>query len=513
MDVNAKWWTNETLRTRDQFSDDHYTSVLSYEGDIWAGVYLMFISLIAFIGNISVIVISLRKREKLKPIDLLTINLAIADFLICVVSYPLPMISAFRHRWSFGKFGCVWYGFTSFLFAVGSMATLMVIALLRYAKLCRENVDQYQSRPFVIKVIVAIWGFAFFTTAPPLFGWSSYVPEPYHLSCTIDFADTSPSGLSYTYFTTIVVFFMPLMIIVLCYVAIARKMIHHNRRINVGHNAGRMLLEIRLLKTACMITMAYTISWTPYAVIAMWVTYIPVNQIPDAFRILPAFCAKTSSVYNPIIYCIFNKSFRQDLSSLICCCACQCYTITINLDINSHAQQQFRRIEERRDEVGTYKRRPLMICSNPFAWSRDFHETWRQRRIRGIHRNCRNNVRVENINVNFRRDTDMVELNAPTPAEIHRPELNTASTRSGARTKSMATHLPALEEVPSGAPQCSALLHNTPIPRSLQGTPLPYQPQPSTSDLHDEFLNPSVVSRNMCVIVVKPNIEEELSTD
>lgn len=262
-----------------------------------------------------------------------------------------------------------------------------------------------------------------------------------------------------------------------------------------------------------MITMAYTISWTPYTVIAMWVTYRPVHQIPDAFRILPAFCAKTSSVYNPIIYCIFNKSFRQDLSSLVCCCACQCYTITINLDINSHAQQQFRRIEARRDEVGTYKRLPLLIYSNPFAWSRDFHETWRKRRIRGIHRNCRNNVRVENINVNFRRDTDMVELNAPMPAETHRPELNTATTRSGARTKSIATHLPALDEVPSGAPHCTALMHNTPMPRSLQGTPLPYQPQPSTSDLHDEFLNPSVVSRNMCVIVVKPNIEEELSTD
>lgn len=115
----------------------------------------------------------------------------------------------------------------------------------------KEYIALYDNHRIIIKffVVVTITNncSCFCLISPPPTS-SSYVPEPYHLSCTIDFADTSPSSLSYTYFTTIVVFFLPLMIIVSCYVAIARKMIHHNRRINVGHNAGRVLLEIRLLK-------------------------------------------------------------------------------------------------------------------------------------------------------------------------------------------------------------------------------------------------------------------------
>ncbi|XP_063957490.1 opsin-5-like [Lytechinus pictus] len=504
MDLDTERWTNDTPWTRKTLSDDPYTSVLSHKGDICAGVYLVFISLIACIGNVSVIVISLRKRDKLKPIDLLTINLAVADFLISVASYPLPTISAFRHKWSFGRNGCIWYGFSGFLFAVASMATLTAIALFRYLKLCRENVDQYNSRPFVIKVIIAIWAFSLFVTTPPLCGWSSYVPEPYRLSCTINFADTSSASLSYTYFTIIAVFLAPLGVIVACYVAIARKMIHHNRRINVIRNAGR-ILEVRLLKTACAITSAYILSWTPYTIIAVWVTFRPVTQIPAAFRILPAFCAKTSSVYNPIIYCIFNKSFRQEVNSFVCCCACQCYKISVNLDMNSHAQRQFRRIESKRGRNITSRQRPLMIYSSPSRWHRDLYELWRKRIILVLNCNCKNNDSVENINVTFRRDNDMGELNIST-AEVHCLELNTAMTRG------KPTVLPVLDEVPSETAHCSSHL-----PGSLDGSLIQYHPQPcqpSTSTPADEFLNPSgLVSRNRCVIMVRPTIEEELSSD
>lgn len=52
---------------------------------------------------------------------------------------------------------------------------------------------------------------------------------------------------------------------------------------------------------------AYMVGWTPYAVLSIIVTVCPTIHIDPRLAAAPAFFAKTTAVYNPVIYVFMNK--------------------------------------------------------------------------------------------------------------------------------------------------------------------------------------------------------------
>ena len=64
----------------------------------YLSIPLRFLVIISCVGNGAVLITSLRKRKNLKPIDLLTVNLAVCDLLVCLIGYPLPVVSGFGNR-------------------------------------------------------------------------------------------------------------------------------------------------------------------------------------------------------------------------------------------------------------------------------------------------------------------------------------------------------------------------------------------------------------------------------
>ncbi|XP_071497631.1 opsin-5-like [Diadema antillarum] len=540
--------TSETNgQGNDSRGEDSYHSSLSASGDIFAGLYLLLVIIISIVGNTAVVVISVRKRSKLKPLDFLTINLAITDLVVAVTGYPLAMVSSFKHEWYFGDAGCMWYGFAGFLFGVVSMGTLSTIAIFRYIKLCRENVDQYNSRKCVLRAVLAIWVIAIIITTPPLMGWSRYVLEPYKVSCTVDFADTSAAGLAYTYVIVILAFALPFGIIVVCYAAIARRMIAHNRRINVRNN---IVLEVRLIKTACAITVAFILTWTPYTIIALWASFEQVQSIPDSFVIIPAFFAKTSSIYSPIIYYIFNKNFRNEVSSFLCCCACQCYTVTINLELNSHAQRRLLIVESLRKRRGLTQARPQITWTKPFPWKFSINGDleWRRRRQQTNPVTTRPHTRVENINIAFNQRRERVDMNITTddigcdgvdsmrPENLARvglenldeisPDIITSGRPDVTQTKPQCVagcsigHTSHGGDILRGATSSRSRLSVTSAKElslasaiHLPGTADHRRTIQGIADLHVEALNPSTASGSVRIILVEPNIGRDLSSD
>ena len=77
--------------------------------------------------------------------------------------------------------------------------------------------------------------------------------------------------------------------------------------------------EIKLVKMICLIILMFTISWTPYALVTFAAQFgsnieAYINPYTTA---LPAFFAKTSSVYNPLVYTLSNKDFRRFFVKMI----------------------------------------------------------------------------------------------------------------------------------------------------------------------------------------------------
>ena len=71
--------------------------------------------------------------------------------------------------------------------------------------------------------------------------------------------------------------------------------------------------EIKLIKMVSLIILMFVVAWTPYAVVtlaAQLCTNIETYINPYTTS-LPALFAKTSSIYNPLIYTLNNKDFRR----------------------------------------------------------------------------------------------------------------------------------------------------------------------------------------------------------
>lgn len=73
------------------------------------------------------------KRSKhMKPPELLSVSLAVTDLGAAITMYPLAAISAWNHHWTGGDVACQYYGFMGFFFGVASMATLTIMAIVRF---------------------------------------------------------------------------------------------------------------------------------------------------------------------------------------------------------------------------------------------------------------------------------------------------------------------------------------------------------------------------------------------
>ncbi|KAK2822467.1 hypothetical protein Q5P01_022532 [Channa striata] len=65
-------------------------------------------------------------------------------------------------------------------------------------------------------------------------------------------------------------------------------------------------------------------AWSPYAVVSMWAAFGHIDNIPPLAFAVPAMFAKSSTIYNPIIYLILRpnirRMMRRDLATFCHCC-------------------------------------------------------------------------------------------------------------------------------------------------------------------------------------------------
>ncbi|XP_022087301.1 opsin-5-like [Acanthaster planci] len=345
---------------------DGFASLVSPVAGIASGIWITMITAVSFVGNGAVLVLSMRKRKNLKPLDLLTINLAVSDLSVCLIGYPLAAVSGFASKWSFGDSGCEWYGFCGFFFNVSALMTLLALAICRYLKLCWKHLDDRVFAKHMPKILTAIWAYSFLWTFPPLVGWNRYVPERFHTSCTVDWASRLPSDQAYIVCVFLFCFSIPVVGLIGCYGAISKTICTHRKKILRQHKTHftHFWTEVRLIKSSFAATVAYMIAWTPYAVISFWAFAADASALPLVVSAVPVFVAKSSAVFNPIIYTIFNQKFKSELQELCCCCGCQCYNISININttISTHRDESLPVIA-----AAAAAHRSRLAFSNPFS--------------------------------------------------------------------------------------------------------------------------------------------------
>ncbi|XP_053731259.1 melanopsin-A isoform X3 [Synchiropus splendidus] len=265
-------------------------------------------------------------RSLRTPANMFIVNLAIADLLMCVTQTPVFFISSMRKRWIFGERACELYAFCGALFGICSMITLMIIAVDRYFVITRPltsiGVLSYK-RAFV--VVMVAWAYSLGWSLPPFFGWSAYVPEGLMTSCTWDYMTFTPSVRAYTTLLFTFVFFLPLAVIIYCYVFIFRAVRSTNQTMQKlsissresGRTLTRLQNEWKMAKVALLVILLYVVSWAPYSSVALTALAGYADMLTPYMNSVPAVIAKASAIHNPIIYAITHPKYRLALARYV----------------------------------------------------------------------------------------------------------------------------------------------------------------------------------------------------
>ena len=191
-----------------------------------------------------------------------------------------------------------------------------------------------------MQICAGIWAYCSALVTPPfLFGWSSYQPEGLLLSCSWDYSSRDLSNRLYFIYLFVLGFALPVGVFTYSYIWIFKFVARsfsdiarstpniENIRVNIGNNTltmeqHRQRTEIQMAVRLFSVALVYILPWTPYAVISCIGQFGPVAddgqvRISPFYVTISAFFGKTSILFSPLVYGLFDQEFRTSVRHMV----------------------------------------------------------------------------------------------------------------------------------------------------------------------------------------------------
>ncbi|VDP34450.1 unnamed protein product [Soboliphyme baturini] len=285
---------------------------LSYGEAMAACIIYSLITVVAVIGNATVIFIVCYFRHMRTGNNLLLANLAVADLLMAVLCIPFSFVSSIiLQYWPFGWLLCKMINFSQAVTVMSSAYTLIAISIDRFfAILFPMNTYLKITNGKALFRIAVVWLVAILIASPLLGVW--------HCVEDWSFGNVTENEGEYDYSMAAMFlqYFVPFMVLSLTYAGIGLKIWF--ARIP-GDASGRpsqdrKLIVKKMIPTMFIVTTVYTICWLPINVFNIYRSLKPeVNEHPFVLYIWWG-ChtiAMSHCLVNPIIYVRRNRRFRN----------------------------------------------------------------------------------------------------------------------------------------------------------------------------------------------------------
>ena len=209
-----------------------------------------------------------------------------------------------------------------------SINTMAAIAVDRYLVIVRPYLSIRRisyTQAYVMLGIV--WVNAIGWSLPPLLGWSRYILEGLGTTCTFDYLSRDPVTRTYLVSLYVGGFVIPVMLIVYCYAYIFMRVRQHekafartSRRMKTryirGAKEATRRADVKTARTGCMAVIVFCLAWSPYAVMALLGQFGNPKLLTPFVSAIPGILAKSSTIYNPLIYAVSHPRFRRKLRYL-----------------------------------------------------------------------------------------------------------------------------------------------------------------------------------------------------
>nr|QBK51054.1 SWS2A [Cichla vazzoleri] len=321
MELPEDFWIPVKLDTNNITSLSPFLVPQDHLGDSFTfyamAAFMLFIFIFGTFINVLTIACTIQYKKLRSHLNYILLNLAAANLIVsCVGSFTACCSFAFRY-FVFGALACKIEGFLVTLGGMVSLWSLAVVAFERWLVICKP-LGNFAFKPdHAIACCVFTWFFAMAASAPPLFGWSRYIPEGLQCSCGPDWYTTNNkyNNESYVMFLFCFCFAVPFTTIVFCYsqLLITLKMAAKAQ----AESASTQKAEKEVTRMVVIMVVGFLVCWLPYASFALWVVNNRGQQFDLRLATIPSCFSKASAVYNPVIYVVFNKQFRTCMLAML----------------------------------------------------------------------------------------------------------------------------------------------------------------------------------------------------
>ncbi|XP_068613224.1 neuropeptide Y receptor type 4-2-like [Brachionichthys hirsutus] len=327
---------------------------------------------LGLLGNIGLICIIARHREKVNVTNLFICNLSFSDILVCVFCLPFTVVYTLMDYWVFGSLLCQVVPFLQCVSVTVSVLSLVFIALERHQLIINPS----GWRPSILQAYMAlalIWILACLTSSPflafqvltnepytnlmsdlpqsqaypnaspPLpvpniYKNTSVYPEPHgtlfsytpsspHMEACMEHWPSQRHMLAYTTWLLLFQYFAPLLLVLLCYVRVFVHLRHRKDMLDRARTpeSQRMSHSCRISIMLVALITAFALCWMPltiFNIVSDWNREaLPICHHNLLFS-LCHLLAMSSTCINPVVYGFLNSNFREEVRDVILHCRC-----------------------------------------------------------------------------------------------------------------------------------------------------------------------------------------------
>lgn len=294
-------------------------------GNLISMILYAIVCIVGLCGNTLVIYVVLRFSKMQTVTNMYILNLAIADecFLIGI---PFLITTMYRDEWTFGKTMCKAYMVSTSVTQFTSSIFLFIMSADRYIAVCHPISSPRFRSPFVSKVVTAVaWTTSALIMLPVMLYANAIEKDgKKKMSCIIEWPQEHEdgSGTTFTLYSLILGFAIPLSLILGFYYLVIRKLqtVGPKTKSKEKKRSNR-----KVTKLVLTVITVYVLCWLPY-----WISQVAlINSPPQVCNsrleitifVLVGCLGYSNSAMNPILYAFLSDNFKKSFLKACTCAA------------------------------------------------------------------------------------------------------------------------------------------------------------------------------------------------
>ncbi|MBN3284965.1 SSR5 protein, partial [Polyodon spathula] len=266
-------------------------------------------------GNTLAIYVVLRYTKMKTVTNIYILNLAVADELFML---GLPFLATHNalSYWPFGSFLCRLVMTVDSINQFTSIFCLTVMSIDRYLAVVHPIKSTKWRRPRIAKMINAtVWILSFIVVLPVII--FADVQESIQ-TCNISWPEpTSVWSTAFIIYTSVIGFFIPLLVISLCYILIVVKLKSSGLRVG---STKRRKSERKVTKMVIIIVVVFVCCWLPFYILNIinLIIILPEEPLQIGVYSFVVVVSYANSCANPILYGFLSDNFKQSFRKVLC---------------------------------------------------------------------------------------------------------------------------------------------------------------------------------------------------